>query len=725
LDAGIESPYSEQLIEYARLINERERLQQTYTDRSPSILSINERIDDLRGLLLASITQDWELVKTQIDSVDIIIGRFPEAEIRLAELTRAVELNTALVTQLETRLQEVRILENEQSGEVEIVDYPASAGTDQESGRGLKSIVGLLLGLMVGALLAFVLETMDTSIGTIEDVEEYLELPVLAVIPHLDVEKVAAQLVEENPQLEDDPNLDLVARLITQYDPKSPAAEAYRTLRTNLTFATAGTAESVEEKNTFVFTSSSLQEGKSTTIVNLAITIAQAGNRVLMMGCNMRRPTIFKSFGLSRETGMTDVLTGQKEWRECVKDVTDMMIGPLTLQSLMSMPGLDNLHIITAGGVPPNPSELLNSERFANVIEEASKEYDYVLVDAPPVLPVTDAAVVARKVDWAVLIYQVGKVPRNALRRAKGHLQNVGGHVLGIAMNDVKAEIGGYSPYSQYMTKYYGEETKDKRTLLQRARGWIAGLFGQPGDAEEMEPRPSVSGDDPTWIDVDYVNGEGKSVSEGERLKDLPYSRISSKESKEEAEEEGEAEAGLEPVDAETLPEETKDDLGEEFGDSWLKRIPVWAWILLLVVVATVILLISGVFSPGTPSDTVAQIEVATEAVRQPPPQEQPAAESRPVPTVSAPTRVWTIQVGSFRTEGEAVDLKNRIALTGDDRFSRTWARAEEAARLGIWHRVYVGEFAKRDDCQPLLGHIIDSGLTPFAMIRSVIPPAP
>lgn len=214
------------------------------------------------------------------------------------------------------------------------------------------------------------------------------------------------------------------------------------------------------------------------------------------------------------------------KWQDCVKTVTDMMLGALSLQDIMAMPGLDNLHIITAGGIPPNPSELLNSQRFGELIAEASQQYDLVLIDSPPILPVTDAAIIGRQVDWSVLVYQVGKIPRNALRRAKAHLANVGAHLLGIAMNDVKAEISGYSPYSQYMVKYYGEEARARKTLLQRLRALWSRKLGVPAAAKRaewrQEPRPPAEKEHPSWVEVDYFTEEteGEESSEGEELSD-------------------------------------------------------------------------------------------------------------------------------------------------------------------------------------------------------------
>ncbi len=621
----------------------------------------------------------------------------------MATLLRQVELKTELVTQLESSMEEVKIRSASTRGEVSIVGYPITAISRQTGGVPLKTIIGLLLGFMLGIVIAFIVETMDTSIGTIEDVEEYLEVPVLAVIPHLPVERMVEQLVEQNPQLAGHPFLNMFARLITQYDPKSPAAEAYRTLRTNLQFAIGGAGESIEQKNTFVFTSSSLQEGKSTTMANLAITIAQAGNRVLLMGCNMRRPTIYKSFGLTLETGMTDILTGQKEWRECVKGITDMMVGPLSLQNIMQMPGLDNLHIVTSGSIPPNPSELLSSPRFSEMIKEASEEYDYVLVDCPPVLPVTDAAIVGRQVDWSVLIYQVGKVPRNALRRAKFHLSNVGAHVLGLAMNDVKAEIGGYSPYSQYMIKYYGEETQEKKTLF----GMVKGIFKkrEPKYKEKREqdrPESQLITHDQSgspWIKVDYFDDLEHESTEGEVAPERPDIEIT---------EPDRGERGVED-----------EDTGER---SRKRRIPLWIWI---VLAAAVILLVVSILL-GPSSDTTAQslytppsTAIAERATL--PPVETPAAHEQPVTVVS----IWTVHVGSFRTPGEAESLRillGNLNLTGTN---RVWTRIEEVPGLGRWHRVFFGMYEEQVECARGAELLRGTGQVTQARIRRVTPPSP
>jgi capsular exopolysaccharide synthesis family protein len=212
-----------------------------------------------------------------------------------------------------------------------------------------------------------------------------------------------------------------------------------------------------------LFTSSSLKEGKSTTAGNLAITKAQEGSKVLLVNCDLRKPSVYKIMGLDKETGLTDIILGKIHWKEAVKDITDLMMGKMRMDDIMRTPGLENLHIITCGGIPPNPSELLSSKGMGDFLEAVKQEYDMVIMDCPPILPVTDAAILAPKVDGVVLVYQAGRIPRNALKRAKTHLENVRANILGIVLNDITAEISGYYPLSQYQSKYYGEDTVGER----------------------------------------------------------------------------------------------------------------------------------------------------------------------------------------------------------------------------------------------------------------------
>ena len=221
--------------------------------------------------------------------------------------------------------------------------------------------------------------------------------------------------------------------LVTQNDPKNPAAEAYRVIRTSVQFAQAG-----KELQTIALTSCTPNEGKSTTIANLAIVLTQAGKSVLLIDCDMRNPTVHKNFNLSNKVGLSS----------CISMGT-------ALADAVQATGIEGLDALTAGVIPPNPSELLGSERMQNVLQRAKEQYDYVLIDTPPVMPVTDALIVSRFVDGMILVIASAEVKVEMAREVKNQLVNAGANILGVVLNKVRSEHHGYG-YGYYY--YYGND---------------------------------------------------------------------------------------------------------------------------------------------------------------------------------------------------------------------------------------------------------------------------
>ena len=221
--------------------------------------------------------------------------------------------------------------------------------------------------------------------------------------------------------------------LVTQNDPKNPAAEAYRVIRTSIQFAQAG-----KELKTIALTSCTPNEGKSTTIANLAIVLTQAGKSVLLIDCDMRNPTVHKNFKLSNKVGLSS----------CISMGT-------ALEDAVQVTEIANLEALTSGVIPPNPSELLGSERMQQILERAREEYDYVLIDTPPVLPVTDALVLSSIVDGVVLVIDSGEVKVEMARDVKNQLVQADANILGVVLNKVRSEHHGYG-YGYYY--YYGHE---------------------------------------------------------------------------------------------------------------------------------------------------------------------------------------------------------------------------------------------------------------------------
>ena len=273
--------------------------------------------------------------------------------------------------------------------------------------------------------------------------EELLQVPVLGVIPFMGKEEKRRTGIKKVTS-DKDRKLDLIAH----YDPKSLLAEAFRTLRSNLDFM------QVDKKSkSFLVTSSFVQEGKTFNVVNLALSMAQAGKKVLLVEADLRKPVIHKIFGINRIPGLTDHILGNYSWQEIRHTITDIMLGDFELEEILRTPGLDNLNIIPAGTNPPNPAEILGSERLKEFLKEAYAQYDMIFIDAPPILPVTDATEISTLVDGVLIVYTVGKIGRGVLKRAKTSLDNVGGNVVGIILNNVRPEAG--PDYFRYHTQYY------------------------------------------------------------------------------------------------------------------------------------------------------------------------------------------------------------------------------------------------------------------------------
>jgi tyrosine-protein kinase Etk/Wzc len=409
-------------------------------------------------------------LQEKLNGIQQMLDKAPGIDLQLAARERSVSATGRLAEEWEKNLAEINVKLAERVETVKIEERAVSAQEVKGAGRGAKIVVGLVIGAILGFLLAIVFEVLDTSIDTIEDVETFLEVPVIGVVPHIDVEDVKTRVRESSPELARHMISDGSALLITQLGPKSASAEAFRTLRTNVEFAMMQ-----NKGKAFLITSAALGEGKTTVSANLAISMAQNGRRTLLVSADLRRPTIYRMFGLERQPGLTDVLLGRLNWKEATKSISDVFLGGLSSRDVMRTPGLENLNIMTSGGIPANPSELLSSSRMPEMIAAVKESFDVVLIDAPPVLPVADAAVLASKLDAVILVYKVGEIGRAVLRRAKVQLDNVGASVLGIVLNDLTSEIAEFKTESQYYRQYYYKEEEPRQS------SWLAKAFASAG----------------------------------------------------------------------------------------------------------------------------------------------------------------------------------------------------------------------------------------------------
>jgi capsular exopolysaccharide synthesis family protein len=271
------------------------------------------------------------------------------------------------------------------------------------------------MGLLLGCGLAFLAEVFDKSFRSLEDVRQRLQLPIVGQVPHL-------KDVKPDDQTAFHPHL------VTVHRPRSVEAESYRGLRTSLFFSTLTSGRSLIQ-----VTSSVEGEGKTTLTSNLAVSIAQSDKRVLLIDADLRRPRVNEVFGLSNDVGLVSIIVGQVEIVDAIrKDV------------------VPNLDVITAGPIPPNPADLLTSPRLKDILAVLREKYDFVLVDTPPVLIVSDPSIVAPNVDGLILVLRLTRTARPIVVRAKEFLDTLGVNILGVALNAVDRKDSFSAYYAQY-----------------------------------------------------------------------------------------------------------------------------------------------------------------------------------------------------------------------------------------------------------------------------------
>jgi tyrosine-protein kinase Etk/Wzc len=366
-------------------------------------------------------------------------NQIPEKSIELAKFQRARLSNEKLYLLVEEKFNEAAITEKSEFGYVDPVD-PAVIPTIPVSPDVRKNLMlGALVGLALGIGIVLLRSYLDVRVRTPEDLKRFGFVPLSAINQMTDeLEKTTAGNRTNgngngsSAAYPHEANFDI--HLVTHFNPLSPLAEAYRRLRTNVLYAQLD-----RPLKSFLVTSANPSEGKSTTIANLAIAFAQAEKKILLVDADMRRPTIHTQFGLSKNPGLTDIFVGTSTFDEVVnKNV------------------VENLDVLCCGTTPPNPAELLGSKRMQDFIRQMSARYDLLLFDSPPLLAVTDAAVLSTGVDGAILVVSAGSTRAAAIQRATEFLTAVGGKVLGVVLNnfDVKKAYGGY--YGSYRYGYYG-----------------------------------------------------------------------------------------------------------------------------------------------------------------------------------------------------------------------------------------------------------------------------
>lgn len=413
-------------------------LLQKYTERHPKVIQMRSQIAEMESQLKG----------------------FSGKEIEYARLNREVEVNKKLYGMLKEKLEESRISEAQKVSDVSLVNPAVIAKSSGMADNKFRLLLGALLGLILGLAFAFTFETLDTSIGTIEDVENVIKLPVLGIIPSFESEGRTAGVLDSlrerflpRQKSEDE---EAYVRLIAHYKPHSPITEAYRNFYTNLKLNPS--------RKTIMVTSSNPQEGKSSVACNLGIVTSQVGLKTVLVSTDLRRPVLSRTFGIRKEPGINELVMGTAKLSAIMNNITDIMLGNMKFEDVRKTPGIENIWIIPSGALPVNPVEVLESKAINDMIEELKEQFDVIIFDAPPVLPVTDASILAPKVDCTVIAYEIGRTSREALQRTKIQLESVGAKIAGVVLNHTKPQTEALSSYPYYYRAkygYYGKTEKD------------------------------------------------------------------------------------------------------------------------------------------------------------------------------------------------------------------------------------------------------------------------
>ena len=434
------NPVIQQL--YAQLTIAEERRDSLTSDgaapTNPDVVRLTTAVATTSSRLMAAVRNQIQALDAQIDALDNLkavstsaIAAAPQAETEEARLSQQVQAVQKMSDQLQEDYQKAKMAEAVEAGQVEIVDLADLPTQPISAGRTRKIALGLIIGLLVGIGGAVLVDGMNTSIRRRDDIERILQIPGLAVIPQFIGATNGRFARLPGGKRRNGKNGHGAARalgLVTVNDSRSSGAEAYRTLRTNLIFSQA-----VQSLRSIVVTSAAPSEGKTTTAANLAVSFAQQGMRVLIVDCDLRRARLHKMFGVPREPGLTECMLGQFEHEEVTRETT--------------VPGL---YVLASGQLPPNPSELLGGERMRKTLEALCGAFDLIILDTPPLLAASDAAILSTLCDGVVLVVRAGVTEAEAGQQAMQQLASVGARVVGAVLNDPDAKVQHYGGYYKY-----------------------------------------------------------------------------------------------------------------------------------------------------------------------------------------------------------------------------------------------------------------------------------
>ncbi len=443
----------------------RDELLATYTEEWPEVKKVNQQIKQLEEVLTVSPREVVSAMKIRYETALArekmlrdtymqqrgITSQQNQDMIALGAIRQELETNKQILNTLLQRQRELQITSNDRPNNVSVATIARVPGAPIGPQRTRNIVLALMLSLAAGIGLAFLLDYLDDTLKTVNDIDRYIHLPALAVIPALRNESRLRLKLGGGAPADNYDKENTALALIN--DSRSVVAEAYRHLRTSLLLSSAG-----QPPKTILVTSGQPSEGKTTTTVNTAIMLAHTGVEVLIVDCDLRRPRLHSHFSIPNTRGITNYLSGE----------TDL---DSLLQTYEHLP---NLKILTAGPVPPNPAELLGSNEMRKLLSELGERFTHVIIDSPPAISFTDASILSTMVDGVMLVVQGGRSSRAVVRRAKQQLTDVSANIFGVVLNNVKLESQEFY-YAGYYSSYYApadeEDDVDDGSGATDARG--------------------------------------------------------------------------------------------------------------------------------------------------------------------------------------------------------------------------------------------------------------
>jgi exopolysaccharide transport family protein len=419
-----------------------------YGENHPQMVAIDSELKTLQkrksqevNRVINSLKNEYKVALAKEESLKDALSKqkqelldLNEKAIQYGVLRREVESAQNIYELLIKRFKETSLSENMKAGNIRIIDKAEVSKTPVKPQKKRSIILAVIVGLFGGIGLAFFLEYLDNTIKTPDDLKQYLDIPDLGTVP------LFATKNKGNPGNPKDRTSDLIAL----HSPRSTASESYRGIRTNILFSTAGSVPQV-----ILVSSAGPREGKTITAANIAITMAQAGSKIVILDCDMRRPEIHRLFGATRDRGMSNILVG-------VDNIGEIIQGTK----------IPNLDLITSGPIPPNPSEMLGSKRMESLLVALRKKYNHILIDSSPVTAVTDALVLSKSADGVIMVIRTGDMARQIVKNGIGQFNNVGAHIIGAVLNGIDLSSSKYSYYYyQYYRYYYGEDGEKKKPI--------------------------------------------------------------------------------------------------------------------------------------------------------------------------------------------------------------------------------------------------------------------